>query len=321
MTIFNLRYPFVSSPIDKTTTLKKIDYGLFLNAIAKLPYDKMIRLAFWRGRRFTEIYKSSLDLIKENLVAYYKKRMDDSFLNEVANDIFLYSSLEEAEGARIAQRKDDYFEKWIHINGIFNLERAVSRGRGVILAFAHCGSFASILCKLGQIFSRPIHAIAWPYEAHPCPIFRKFIHRKVEGMRYFMGGEFFFVGRINARTIYSTLDRNEMVVILIDAPLGSSYKIPIHFMDRKVRLPISAFKIALRTQASIVPIAVYRDEDGRKIVADILPHMEIFGQQQIESSFQSIMTAFENYVDKNPSQFFYWTSPMSWKTIHNFDPL
>ncbi|OCC14273.1 lipid A biosynthesis lauroyl acyltransferase [Dissulfuribacter thermophilus] len=318
MAILNFRYPYISVDLEKPTTKKFFDYTLFLNAIAKLPYNKMIRLAFWRGRGFAETYKSSLELIKENLSTYYGRKKTSSFLDKVANDIFLYSSLEEAEGARIAQRRDDYFEKWIDINGISNLEGAVSRGKGVILAFTHYGSYASVICKLGQMFSQPIHGVAWPYETHPCPIFRNFIHRKVEGMRHFMKGDFFFVGKINPRRLYSALNRNEMIVILIDAPLGSSYKIPINFLARKINLPISAFKIALRTGAAIVPIAVYRADEGKKIVADILPYNEIHEQQQIQPLFQSIMMEFEKYIEKNPSQFFYWTSPMSWKTINTF---
>ena len=308
------RYPFASTLSTTSGLKKRMDYSLVLKGIGYLPYGLSAELAFWRGKALLHDHSEVFKEIKENLRTVFTD-WDDQRLFLEAKKIFEYASLEEAEGARIALKRGKYLEKWVKISGLEHLHQAVSMGKGVIITFLHMGSFASVLCRLGQILPVPIHAIAWPYQECSCPVFRSFIHKKVEGMRGFMKGRFFFVGQIPVKELYSALDHNEMLVILIDAPIGKSARVEVNFLKKKGRFPLSAFKIAARKGIPVLPIAVYRKDGDLTIRADILTPHSVESLADCQRVFQSVLSDLENYIYRYPAQFFYWTSPTSWRTI------
>ena len=314
MGLLSIHYPFASNLNTRSRIKKSLDYSVFLRTIARLPYPLMAQFAFWRGRAMAQNEGDAFNAIMRNMASVFPEWDGDIVRHETLR-LFEYASLEDAEGARIALRDGEYLERFVAIDGAENLKLALSKGKGAIITYLHMGSFGSVSCRLGMHLEQRIYSIAWPYQTCPCPVYRSFIHRKISGINFFLRGGFFFVGRISPQELYQVLARNDIIIILIDAPLGRSKLEAVNFLGRTVHLPLSAFKLAAKTNTALVPIGVFRENNDLTIRAKVLEPRFVPSKEKAKRIFQEVLKELETFIIEYPSQFFYWTSSTSWKTL------
>ena len=300
-----------SSITDKTTFRKKLDFIYFLPLISKLEYPKALKFAQKRGRALSKKYKEHFNNAKTNLKKILNLPKDKS--EKIAQNLFIKSSYEELEACLIAKRDIKFLKEYVEIQSIENLINATKTQKGIIIVITHVGSFASALCKTAyMIKEKSFHAVSWDYRTSECPITKKFLKAKMDGMQYFYRGEYFFVGKINAKKLFNYLKNGEILIIAIDAPLGKSKFVDINFLGKKVKFPQSAIKIAHKTDSLIIPLAVYRK--GIKIVGKYFEPIKII-DENYNKSLQKIFNILEKNIYEHLDEFFYWTSPTSWVTI------
>jgi KDO2-lipid IV(A) lauroyltransferase len=137
----------------------------------------------------------------------------------------------------------------IHIEGWEHVERALVRGKGVIMVGVHVGPLA-----LGgqAVCARGIPTTLVVEQLQP-PAF----HRLTVDLRAQTGLRQIPLGPAALRGMVEALRRNEIVGIVVDRDVAGSGEL-LPFFGRTTRMTTAAAAIALRTGAAVLPALVYR---------------------------------------------------------------
>lgn len=217
-------------------------FVFFLSALAaKLIYaaDRKLRaitvseLAALYGGRKSE--REIRELAKRTIEHYYARLVETFFF-----------------GALDKKR----LEEIMRPEGMEHLDKALARGKGVILLISHFGSFLLPLPFLGyrgytvnQITGKQLHS---------SPVTRRiWAWRKKESER--LPVNFIQVDKF-LRPLYQALGKNEIVALAFDGRDGSKW-VTVDFYGRKALFSAGPFDLARRTGATIIPAFVVRKAD------------------------------------------------------------
>ena len=203
----------------------------------------------------------------------------------------------------------------VDIEGLPNLEQAVGKGSGVILATIHFGTMQYPLIALG-LLGYPINQVG--DRDTEAPEF-SWVHRKIAlKYRNVLEGQFqakhIHISK-SLRRIYQCLAERELLMINVDGVGGlkgqrlSRDYLTVRFMGRDVYVPSGAVRISRKTGSPIVPIVCIRQERGRhKIVID--PAMIVVSgpdkDHDIRTYTQKLLSHLEQYVREHPDQWLFW---------------
>ncbi len=305
---------FASSLNDNTSFKKKLDYLYFLPYLAKRNYKSSSKIAAKRGEYLSEKF----ELIKNNMLENISKvlNIDKKEAEKIAVNTFKEASIEELDAMILSEKNKDFLKNQVVLKNEHYVKEALNCGKGVFLAMVHAGSFASVMCKIISIFNDvSMESIAWSYKTAPCPVTRTFLHKKIEGMKYLLNGDFFFVGEMNPKKLYSALAKNNIIAIVVDSPLGKTKLLEVKYLNNTVRFPYSVIKMAHKTGAMILPLSVHREQDSYKIVGSFSKPFSVHNNNYHEY-FQNLLSTLEKNIFSHPESFFYWTSPTNWGTIN-----
>jgi lauroyl/myristoyl acyltransferase len=232
----------------------------FMNALGGLIGDSMYLL----DRQKREITKAELTTL---LGSRLKESIEDVTRKSFQN---YYKRLTEMIffGALTKRR----VERIIRAEGLENLDRALSKGKGAILLLSHFGSFLLPLPFLGfkgykvnQITGKQIHSSLLAE--------RGWVWRKKEADKLpimFLQANTFF------RPVYKALNNNEILVIAFDGR-DSSRWVTTDFLQRKARFSPGPFELARRTGAEILPTFTIREKRGfHKLILKPRTFSELF---------------------------------------------
>ncbi len=170
--------------------------------------------------------------------------------------------------------------KWLphfHIEGRENLERALSKNRGVFLLTAHIGSgdWGTVGLALNNI---PVHIISKEFKL-------KWLNNFWFETRASLGSEF-IPDRGSALAILKLLKKNKIIVFLLDQYMGPPIGIKTKFFGHETGTPLGLALLASRSHAAVVPTYTYRRSDG---TTGLVFEPEI---------------AFQDFLDKNKEEVF-----------------
>lgn len=191
----------------------------------------------------------------------------------------------------------------VRIEGIENLDDALSRGKGVIILLSHFGSFLMILPALG-FRGYKINQIGGP----PLDEQLGFIHKKIFKMRkkaYATLPVRFLRSDLALKDAIVALKRNELVAIAFDGRIGESW-VPIEFCGKKINVAPGPVKFAMKTGAAILPTFIIMNPDNtHKLVIEKTIALERFDDKAMTVRFnlQNISDVFEKYIVHYPSHF------------------
>jgi len=178
------------------------------------------------------------------------------------------------------------------------LDRALARGKGVILVSAHFGNFPLLLARLSQDGYK-VAGIMRPMR--DLRVEKIFVQKRE---------------KYHVRTIYSTprntcvnqtidsLRHNELVFIPIDQNFGTA-GVFVDFFGRKAATATGPVIFAQRTKASLVPCFIVRQEDNtQRIIFE--PEIDLeegsTPQKTIEINIQKLTNVIEAYIRKFPAE-------------------
>jgi KDO2-lipid IV(A) lauroyltransferase len=151
---------------------------------------------------------------------------------------------------------DKFVREKVAIIGRNNLEKALARGKGVIILTAHIGNWemgAAVMAKIGH----PIVAIALPHK-------EKRVNALFNRQRQNYGVTVVPTNFAIRRSV-EALHQNQCVAVVGDRDFSNTGE-PLPFLGRPTLIPKGAAFFALRTGAAIVPSYVVPVEDGRFVV-------------------------------------------------------
>lgn len=223
-----------------------------------------------------------------------KSRQD---IEKIAKDCFSYMSKSAVE-LMFLMDKPQVLKKVVSFEKKENLDKALSKGKGVILVSAHFGNFPLLLARL-SLEGYKASGIMRPMRDERV---EKIFQKKRE--------------RFNVKTIYSqprnvcvdmtikTLRNNEIVFIPIDQNFGTA-GVFVDFFGKKAATATGPVIFAQRTKASLVPCFIIRQsDDTHKIIFEPEIPLEEAAtpQEAIVINIQKLTNVIEAYIRKYPAE-------------------
>jgi KDO2-lipid IV(A) lauroyltransferase len=186
--------------------------------------------------------------------------------------------------------------------GIENLERAIAKGKGIILFTGHLGSWE--LCNfapalLGHPFTFIVRRIDNPA-----------VERLVDRIRSRFGNRS-LDKRTGIRQLFRILRSHQTVGILVDVNMIGNEGIFTDFFGIPASTTFMPARLSLSTGATLVPVFAPWDEKKRRYVFQIEPALEFETTDNEQADVQRITAMVTNTVEKYVRQF-----PSQWLWIH-----
>jgi phosphatidylinositol dimannoside acyltransferase len=226
-------------------------------------------------------YAAALDLDPSDPeVARVARRAFQNY-GRMVLDFLLMGSLTKDE---LLQRTD--------VDGREHLDAALSRGRGVLLALPHMGSWDNT-GSFGGALGYPIVAVTGRFPGS--------LNAAVVKTRERYGLQVLLVGRPAVREIIQALSANRMVGLVCDQEEGPG--VEVSFFGRRAIVPAGPASLALKTGAALMPGYQYMTSSGRHHV-HIEPELSWPEGETKESLMQRIVHRFEAFIRERPDQWY-----------------
>ncbi|MDQ6720516.1 MAG: hypothetical protein M3003_06950 [Candidatus Dormibacteraeota bacterium] len=178
------------------------------------------------------------------------------------------------------------------IDGLEHVDAALARGRGVLLALPHMGSWDNT-GSYGGALGYPITAVTGRFPGS--------LNDAVVETRRRYGLEVLLVGRPAVREIIQALNANRMVGLVCDQEEGPG--VEVRFFGRRALVPAGAAALALKTGAALLAGYQYMTPSGRHHI-----HLEASlswpdGETK-ENLMQRIVHRFEVFIRERPDQWY-----------------
>jgi KDO2-lipid IV(A) lauroyltransferase len=203
-------------------------------------------IAYHCSKRYRNIAKKNLAMTLGN--EYSPEKIDD--MTRQVFQHFCRGGLEFFYFA-VADRKD--IENMIDIHGKEHLDRALGKGKGVVLITAHFGNWEILARKL-CIMGYPVTVIARDSDD---PSMTGIANKIREGAGYKVLGR-----DKSVRGALECLKRNEVLGILPDQNTSAG-GVFVDFFGYPAATAVGPAVFALRAGAVLVPVFAYRGSDGR----------------------------------------------------------
>ncbi len=233
----------------------------------------------------------------DSLGIAFGKEKSHQEIERIAKDCFIYMAKGAVELMFFFDKPYILKEK-VGIEGRQNLDKALDRGKGVILVSAHFGNFPLLLGRLAVDGYKT------------CGIMRPMHDARVE--KIFLEKR----EKYGVRTIYSqprnecvnntisALRNNELVFIPIDQNFGTG-GVFVNFFGKKAATATGPVILAQRTKAALVPCFILRQPgDKHKIIFE--PELELTEgkdpQDTVLINIQRLTDIIEAYIRKYPAE-------------------
>jgi KDO2-lipid IV(A) lauroyltransferase len=178
------------------------------------------------------------------------------------------------------------------IDGREQLDAALARGRGVIMAVPHMGSWDMAGAYAGAV-GYPIAAVAEKFPGS--------LNDAVLRTRQRFGMNVIMLGRSAIRAITEALHANHVVALLCDLEQGPG--VDVRFFGRHAIVPGGPASLALKTSAALMPACQYSVAPGRNHI-HLEPALEVSEGDTKERLMQRVIGRFEDFIKERPDQWY-----------------
>ena len=176
--------------------------------------------------------------------------------------------------------------------GRVNVDAALDRGKGVVMAVPHMGSWDMAGSYAGAV-GYPVSGVAERFPGS--------LNDAVVRTRQRFGVDVILLGRSAVRAITEALQANRVVALLCDLQQGPG--ITVRFFGRRAIVPSGPAAFALKTGAVLIPAYQYSTEPGRYTM-HIEPALAPVEGETKESLTQRVIDRFEDYIRERPDQWY-----------------
>ncbi|HKC17989.1 MAG TPA: lysophospholipid acyltransferase family protein [Candidatus Dormibacteraeota bacterium] len=177
-------------------------------------------------------------------------------------------------------------------DGREHLDAALARGRGVIMAVPHMGSWdmaGSFAASLGY----SVWAVAEKFPGS--------LNDAVVKTRERFGLRVVSLGRSAVRVLTEALKGNGVIALVCDLEQGPG--VPVRFFGRRAIVPGGPAALALKNGASVITVAPYATTRGHYHVHLDAP-MDVAADETREGLMQRVIARFEDYIRERPDQWY-----------------
>lgn len=187
------------------------------------------------------------------------------------------------------------------------LEKAVKKGKGVILFSAHFGNWELVPYILSRELDIKINSIAREMD-------NPLIERKVLEFREYMGSEIIYK-KNSVRTLLKRIEEKGIVYLLIDQNTIEREAVFVDFFGKKASAVPSVSRLHIRKGIPVVPLFIHYEP--RKIVLELMDELRFQGGSgnrdgDILRLTQECTTLIEQKIREYPEQWFWFHD--RWRT-------
>ncbi|MBN2343198.1 MAG: lysophospholipid acyltransferase family protein [Deltaproteobacteria bacterium] len=184
----------------------------------------------------------------------------------------------------------------VHVEGLSHYERAIQRGKGVLVVTAHLGNFD--LLAVSQARNRVPLAIV-SKRLHNQSVNRVWMNaRRASGLRIFEEGK-------QQKSILKWLRDGNVLGLVFDQRLSERRGgISVPFFGYNVWTDSAAAKLFFHTGATILPVVTFREPDGshRIVVEPPLQGDELFNERSERQVMLKLHSRLEQWISDYPEQ-------------------
>ncbi len=176
-------------------------------------------------------------------------------------------------------------------DGRDNLDAALARGKGAVMAVPHMGSWdmaGSYAAALGY----SVWAVAETFPGS--------LNDAVVATRQRFGLNVIVLGRSAVRAITEALEANGVVALLCDLEQGPG--VGVRFFGRRAVVPGGPAAFALKTGAALLPAYQYSSGSGYHVHLD--PALAVRPGETKEALMQRVVERFEDFIKERPDQWY-----------------
>jgi KDO2-lipid IV(A) lauroyltransferase len=263
-------------------------------SLAYLAGESLGALAYHLDRKHREI-------AKQNLQRAYDGRLTPTAIDSLVRSTFINLGRTAVETCRIPRIDRESFRRFIEIEGYEHYQKAKDRGRGVIYITAHLGSW-ELLPVASALVGEPLWIVVRPLD-------NPYLDRAINRMRMAWGTKV-LPKKWAMRGVLGALHRGESVGILIDQNIAAKEGVFVEFFGVPACTAFAPALLALRTDASVLPAAIFRrGRDRHRIVVG--EQISLIRTGQLAADLVANTAAFTRAIEA-----FVRTEPAQWLWVH-----
>lgn len=291
-------------PRGRQSPIKRVDHPIraVLNALGRLDASKSRTLGKWFGRLWFATAPRRYALAVRNIRCSFPEMGNSGFARHMARQAFENIGQTIFEVFRLGALEPERLLEWVKFEGIEHYEKALARGKGVLLLTAHLGNW-ELLALTFPLVKEPGIAIARPLDFKP-------VDRYMEALRSSTGNQVLSKDG-SIRSVLNALKEGKNVGVLLDQNTSHREGVFVPFFGRRACTNRSIAFLALATDCAVVPAYDNRLPSGRHVIS-IWPELELRRSgdktRDIEDNTALFTRIIEQMIRKNPGQ---------WLWMHN----
>ena len=249
------------------------------------------------------LFTKSRRIALANLRLIYGKAVPDKEIRAVARRAFINLGRFAYDIVRFRRASPQNLRRVVKIMGQDHLDKALARGKGVIALTGHVGNWE----LLGAYFS----LMGYPVSVIATRLKDPNLDELVVGMRQDSGLGVIERSR-GVKEALRCLRRGEILGVLIDQDTAVD-SVVVDFMGRPAKTAVGPVKLASRTGAAIVPLAMLMTEEGGYRIEVKEPVYVTGDETTLHEDVERCSKAVEAFIKAEPSQWVWMHK--RWKSI------
>jgi len=288
---------------------RKLEYAAawpFIKLLGILPRPISRAFAITLAQTFYVLHARLRRVGMRNLELAFPEK-SEAERKRILRGVFTSLGRQLAEVCQLPKYTRENVDKVVVYDGLENFEQAYSRGKGVLFLTAHFGAW-ELSAFAHSLHGHWLHVVMRPMDNF-------YLDRLIQSYRTMHGNK--TVGKDDfVRGLLAAMKCGETVGILMDTNMTPPQGVFVNFFGIPACTASGLARIALRTDAAVVPGFTIWDKDLRKYRLRFDPALELTRTGDLEADIvantQQFTRVIEDYVRKYPDQWL-WVH-RRWKT-------
>jgi KDO2-lipid IV(A) lauroyltransferase len=290
------------------SNLERIFYNateILFRLIGLVPRKSAIGIAGLLGKALFRVDRKHRKIVIDNLIYAFGHQKSTHEIQFLAKQVFINLLQVVFEIGWSLKQDERQLVKHFKIDGYRHIKKSYEKGKGVLVLTAHFGNW-ELLTVIGAMIKFPLSIVVRPLDFKPLDHF-------FFNLRTRFGGKIIPKKR-SFRKILESLNRGEMVALLMDQNVDWYEGVFAKFMGRRACTNHGLALLALKTGAPVVPVFMVREKTGLKgKFGQEIPFIKTGdSRKDIEVNTRQYNKAIEDMIYQYPEQWF-WVH-QRWKT-------
>jgi KDO2-lipid IV(A) lauroyltransferase len=263
--------------------------GVLPGSMARAVGTGIGRGALLLHRRLRRVGQRNLQVVFPAMPQPERRRILRGVFTTLGRQLADFCQLPRMNAANVAQT--------VRHEGLQNYLDASARGKGVLFVTAHLGGW-EIGSYAQAVYGHPLHIVARALDNQPLDLFVTRMRTR-SGNRVFNKDDF-------ARGLLAAMKAGETVGILMDTNMTPPQGVFVDFLGRAACTASGLARVALRTDAAVVPGFTVWHEEEQRYVIHFEPALELVRtgdeERDIVANTQQFTKVIEEYVRRYPEQ-------------------